>query len=168
MTTVKELYQGAERLINEILRQEMVDQGHHLTGAMEESLTSETKSTAKQDIMQGLAIGYTKFVDQGFPAKSASFKQVPFLIDFFVKRGFSLVARSGEFSAVAMAFATVQKWKKEGMPTRSSARFSKTGARTNMIANAFVGSASKIDNFMTDGFDFLVTEKFKKERDETI
>jgi hypothetical protein len=162
LTTIADIYQGAEEVINEILRKEIVAQGHHLTGAMEESLSSEVSTKGKSEIMEGFAAYYTQFVNDGFPATSASFKQVPFLIDYFKKRGLP------EKEATAAAFATVKTWMKDGMPTQASKRFSETGSRTNMIENAFAGHSNEIDEFIGDGLDKLIEEEFQLEKSETI
>lgn len=162
MTTIADIYEGAERLINSIIRKEMIDQGHHLTGAMEDSLDKKVFKKGKAEVMEGFAVYYTQFVNEGFPASSASFKQVPFLIDYFRKRGL------GEREAQSAAFATVKTWMKEGMPTQASKRFSRTGSRTNMIENAFAGSGDRIDDYMSNGIDFVVEERFQMEKSETI
>lgn len=167
--TIQDLYKGAEPLINDLLRKEMKAQGHHLTGAMEDSLGSEIFRKGKAEVMEGIAVNYTKFVNEGFPAESASFKQVPFLIEYFVKRGFPMASSNSQTTtAIGMAFATVRKWMKEGMPTQSSKRFSSTGSRTNMIESAMTGAATKIDEYMTNGLDFVVEERFQKEKSETV
>jgi hypothetical protein len=168
MTTIADIYKGAERLINEILRKEMIDQGHHLTGAMEASLSSEIGKTGKSETLQGVAVGYSKFVDQGVPAQSASFKQFPFLLEYFLKRGYPVYSSSGGLTASSLAAMTIRKWMKEGMPTQASHRFSNTGSRKNMIENAFVGNESRIDEYMSNGLDFLIEERFQKEKSETV
>lgn len=162
MTTIQDIYLGAERLINLIIRTEVVDQGHHLTGALEDSLSSKYKRKGKEEIMQGFAVYYTQFVNDGFGPGSASFKQVPFLIEYFKKRGLS------DDEAKGAAFATVKTWMKEGMPTQASKRFSKTGSRTNMIENAITGNEAKIDEYMTNAFDFAIEEKFQQTKSETV
>jgi hypothetical protein len=162
MTSIADIYQGAEAFINELLRKEMVAQGHHLTGAMEESLKAKIGKKGKAQLMEGFSVYYTQFVDEGFPAASASFKQVPFLIEYFKKRGLA------EKEATAAAFATVKVWMRDGMPTQASKRFSSTGSRTNMIESAFVGSENKIDEYMTNGFDFIVEEEFQQEKSGVI
>lgn len=168
MTTVKDIYIGAERLINEELRKEMRAQGHVLTHAMEDSLEAEISKAKNADVMEGFAVYYTKFVNEGFQAKSASMKQFPFLLEYFIKRGFPVASSAGTVTAGQMAAMTIRKWMREGMPTQASKAFSSTGSRTQMIENAFVGSENKIDEYMTNSFDFLVEERFQKEKSETI
>jgi hypothetical protein len=153
---LKTIYSGAEKLINQLIRKESTAQGHYLTGALEDSLTSKV---VKNDL-QGFAIYYTKFVDEGVPAESASMKQFPFMVRYFQKRGLE------EKEAKAAAAATIHKWMKEGMSTQASKRFSKTGARQNMIEAAF--TSPSIDQYMSETFDFAVEEKYLKEKSETI
>jgi hypothetical protein len=168
MTTIPDIYEGAERLINDILRKEIIAQGHHLTGAMEESLSAETSTKGNTEIMEGFAAFYSQFVNDGFPAQSASFKQYPFLLEYFIKRGYPVFSTSGNITAGQLAAATIHKWMKEGMPTQASKRFSETGSRTNMIENAFAGNSDKIDEYIGNGLDFMVEEEFQLEKSETI
>lgn len=168
MTTISDIYRGALTLINQELRKEMVAQGHHLSGKMEDSLDADILKQKNADVMEGYAVYYTRFVNDGFPPKSASFRQFPFLLEYFIKRGFPVASTGGNVTAGTMAAMTIRKWMKEGMPTQASKRFSQTGSRTQMIENAFVVAEPKIDEYMTNGFDFLVEEKFQMEKSETI
>lgn len=168
MTTISDIYKGALVLINQELRKEMFAQGHHLQGKMEDSLDADVLKEGKADVMQGYAVYYTKFVNEGFPPQSASFKQFPFLLDYFIKRGYPVASTGGKLTAGALAAMTIRKWMREGMPTQASKRFSSTGSRTNMIENAFVGAEPKIDEFMSSGLDFVVEERFQLEKSETI
>lgn len=77
--TIKDIYQGAENLINQLIRVESGLQGHTLTGNLENSLTSTYSKLGKSDLMEGFAINYMKYVDNGVPAASASMKQFPFV-----------------------------------------------------------------------------------------
>jgi hypothetical protein len=162
MIAIEEIYAGAEILINEILRKEIVDQGHHLTGAMEDSLDYKVLKTGKAQVMEGFAVDYTRYVNNGVPAQSASMKQFPFLKAYFTKRGLS------EKEAGGAAAATIKKWMKEGMSTQASKRFSKTGARQRMIESAFTGGGNKIDEYMGNAFDFGIEQKFQETKSETI
>lgn len=167
MTTVKEIYQGAEKLLNELISKESDEQGHHLTGKLNDSLTSQISNTSRADIMQGFAVSYAQYVDQGVPASSVSNKQIPFLIEYFIKRGYPVYSHSG-LDATKLAFMTLSKWKKEGMSTLASRRFSTTGARQNFVELAFIGGGPKIDEYMGNGFDHIVEEQFQKSKSETV
>lgn len=160
--TIADIYKEAKAFINTFIRKEMVDQGHHLTGAMEESLEATITAKPGETDMEGFAAHYTQYVNYGFPASSANFGQVPYLIDYFKKRGLS------EKEATGAAFATVKVWMKEGMPTTASNRFSTTGKRTNMIEDAFEKNGQALDNFIGAGFDRLIEAEFQQEKSETI
>lgn len=160
--TIADIYKGAERLINDIIRRESTAQGHFLTGAMEDSFDSSYRKSGRADLMEGFAVYYTKFVNDGVPAEKASMKQFPFLVSYFRKRGLQ------ENEAKGAAAATIKTWMKEGMSTQASKRFSSTGSRQNFVENSIAGNEARIDDYMTDNFDFAVDELYHKEKSETI
>ena len=168
MTTIADIYKAGEKLINGFIITEWRAQGHRLTGKMEDSLDSEVFKTKKAEVMEGVAIYYSYFVNNGFPARSASFKQVPFLIEYFIRRGFPIASTGGATTAKQMAFATISKWMKEGMPTIASSRFSSVVRRKLAIENAFQDNNAKLDNYMSTGFDFVIDEHYRKEKSEKI
>lgn len=168
MMTIADIYEGAERLINQKLREEMIAQGHHLSGAMEASLSSAVLRKGKTDIMEGSSVYYTKFVNEGFPAESASFKQFPFLLEYFIQKGYPVHSSSGGLTAPSLAAMTIRKWMKEGMPTAASSKFSQVTRRKLMIENAFQDGKQELDQYMNNSFDFMVEERFQKEKTETI
>lgn len=159
---IQDIYKGAENLLNQLIKDELGKQGHYLSGGLENSLSAKVTEGSKEQVMTGEAAYYAKFVNDGVPAQSASFKQFPFIVDYFKQRGLS------EQEAKRAAAATINKWKSEGMPTQASKRFSSTGSRLNVIESVFTGNESKIDEYMGNSFDFAVNEAFKKEKDETI
>jgi hypothetical protein len=162
MMDITTIYQGAERFINEIIKHESTAQGHYLTGAMEDSIAAEVSKKGKADVMEGFAVYYTQFVNEGVPAESISMKQFPFLFQYFKKRGLP------DQEAKGAAAATIKTWMKEGMSTQASKRFSQTGSRQNFVENAIAGNESRIDDYMGAAFDFAVEEEFQKEKSETI
>ena len=169
MTTIADIYNGAERFINEIIRKEMVAQGHHLTGAMEESLEGEITKAGKAEALEGFAVKYTQYVNDGVKAESASMRQFPFLVEYFNQRGYpEYSSNSSTLTSRALAAMTIKKWMKEGMSTQASKRFSSTGSRQNMVENAIKGSEVKIDEYMNNSFDFLIDEEYKKEKSEVV
>ncbi len=162
MLTIEEIYRGAEALINQLIRKESSAQGHYLSGALENSLTAEIHKAGKANVMEGFAIDYTKYVNEGVPAASASMKQFPFVYKYFLARGL------GDKEAKGAAAATIKKWMKEGMSTQASKRFSETGARQHMIQSAFVGGQPQIDEYMNSVFDHSMEEQFQQTKSETI
>lgn len=160
--TIADVFKLAEQFVTDLLRKEVVAQGHHLTGELEASIKATVSASGDTYHMEGFALFYTDFLERGFPATSASNDQAPFLIEFFLKRGLQ------EEEAVAAAFATIKVWQRDGMPTQASKRFSKTGSRTDYVENTFVGHRAEIDTFVSQQLDKLVDEMFHREKSETI
>lgn len=117
------------------LAKELIAQGHRGSSKLIESLTGSINKI--QDGMEIVISGndYFKFVDQGVKASRIPYrrgrgrggksKYIQALIAYFRKKGAA--------DPKAAAFATANKHKKEGMPTRASFKFSKTGKRTEFI-----------------------------------
>jgi hypothetical protein len=168
VTTISEVYDGAEKLINEFIRKELRDQGHYLTGELERSLEAQSTQTDKASLLEGYSAHYMEWVNNGFKAKSASFKQFPFLVQYFVARGYPEKTTDGSLSANQLAAMTINKWMKEGMPTASSNRFSQVTRRKLAIENAFQDNKQNLDNYMLGGLDSVVEFEFQKEKSEII
>lgn len=160
--TIQQIYQGAQVFIAQFLSTESALQGHTLTGAMEQSFTSQTSKQGTADLMEGFAVDYTQYVNDGIPAASASMKQFPFVVKYFQLRGLQ------EKDAKAAAAATIKTWMKQGMSTQASKQYSQTGARQNFIDAAFQGNNAQLDEYMGNTFDFAMDELYHKEKSETI
>lgn len=156
------IYRGAQKIIERAIRQESQTQGHTLTGTMETSLSAEHTSKAGEEVLEGTAVGYTSIVNDGFPASSASFKQFPFLVQYFQLRGLP------EEEAKRAAAATIRVWQREGMSTKASARFSKTGKRQEMIEDAFEKAKADLDSYMDSSLNKAVDDLFKREKSGTF
>lgn len=125
-----------EGLISEF-QDELKNQGHVLTGRLYNSMEFKISASENEIIGTIFFEDYGTFVETGVPANRIPFsgtsgrggtsKYIQGLIRFFQLRG---VAGA---EAIRAAFATAQKHKREGMPTRASSRFSKTGERTGFI-----------------------------------
>jgi hypothetical protein len=162
MKSIEAIYRGAQKILEKAIRDESRAQGHYLTGAMEESLDANNQKQADADVLEGTAINYTKYVNEGVRAESASFKQFPFLIRYFQLRGLP------EEEAKRAAAATIRVWQKEGMPTEASSRFSKNRKRKQMIEDAIKDASNALDKYMSTSLDAAVSKEFLKEKSETI
>lgn len=167
---------GLDEIINSVmldlrskLRTSQNDQGHNLTGKLRDSIDyAVTKGngiiTAKMEMEN-----YGVFVEFGVKANRIPFsgrsgkggksQYIQGLISFFEKRGLS-----GR-EAVGAAFATAHVHAREGMPSRSSSRFSKTSERTGFIKtvldNEVKSISDKIENEFGIKIQFLFAESFK-------
>lgn len=169
--TPEEIMKGGSAIIEAGIREESRAQGHHLTGAMENSLSYVTGRLGPLRILTGTAAEYTRFVNYGVGSGRVPFQQgsgagkslyIEGLTKFFMLRGL------GPKEAMGAAFATAKTHKKEGMPSKGSYRYSSTGSRTGMIEAAMTKKEPLLDAHMATGFDNLVEEVFQKNKSETI
>ena len=122
------------------LQKELQQQGHRLTGALENSLQYEVRTEGNQVIAVMTANDYGVYVEFGVPASRIPYggnrrggsgggksKYIQGLVRFFELRGVH------GLEALSAAFATARKHKREGMPTRSSYAFSENGRRTGFV-----------------------------------
>lgn len=160
------------REVNKNLIAEWVAQGHHLTGAWEQSLRGTIIESPDSVAVIGTMNFYGAILEQGVPANRIPFggrkatggtsQYIQGLVGYFKKRGLN------EREAIRAAFATANKHKKEGMPTKGSERFSKTGKRTKFINTVDKAISDDIDKMVTDGLDAIVERKYREEKSETI
>jgi hypothetical protein len=147
---------------------EWKNQGHNLTGNAIQQL--ETRIIAGADIViQGYVVDYMANLNQGVTASkipyspgsgARSSKYIAGLIDYVKRR----MGKSDK-EAKGIAFAIASRHKKEGMPTRSSAKFSNSGKRTGFIEIALDGIETKlaelIERSIEESITFIVESYFK-------
>ena len=143
MSKATESFKSAiERSMEEIKKRliaELKAQGHRLTGALEDSIQYEIKTTPGRITAIMTALDYGLVMEFGVPAGRIPYggrsgrggvsKYIQGLVRFFELRG--LESRE----ALGAAFATAQTHKREGMPSRGSFAFSSNGRRTGFVRN---------------------------------
>ena len=157
------------RDVMDALRKRLQDsqqaQGHNLTGRLKDSIDYEIAHDDNTVTAKMYMEDYGVFVEFGVPAERIPFggksgkggtsKYIQGLISFFELRGLS-----GR-EAVGAAFATAHKHKREGMPTRNSRRFSKTGERTGFIRTVIEEDTKDITERIEKEFGFIIEFLFK-------
>jgi hypothetical protein len=145
-----------ERLVADLieaLQDEYKAQGHVLTGRLIKSIDSEVRETARAFEGEISLLPYARYLERGVKARNIPYspgsgkkssKYIQALINYFLKRG------KGAKESKRAAFATAMKHKKEGMPTRSSFRFSKNGRRKFAIRETIEGEGKKIVQKFSD------------------
>jgi hypothetical protein len=124
-------------LAKDSVKKELQEQGHVLTGALINTI--ETELQAKRFAIIGLVWlnDYFHYLDRALPADKVPYqpgsgrrssKVVTALERYWRLRGLS------PKEATRATFATLNKWKQDGRPTRASFRFSKNGRRTGFLA----------------------------------
>jgi len=144
VTAVRSALEGLISDFQDELRQ----QGHVLTGSLVNSMELRIVEGKDQVIGTISFQDYGAFVERGVPAPRIPFsrssgrggtsKYIQGLIRFFQIKGLP-----GN-EAIRAAFATANKHKREGMPTRASYRFSSNGARTGFVTRRLAQAEPRI------------------------
>jgi hypothetical protein len=143
-------------------------QGHNLTGNAIQQL--ETRIVAGADIViQGYVVDYMANLNAGVTAANIPYspgsgarssKYIAGLIDYVKKR-----MGKSDREAKSIAFAIASRQKREGMPTKNSARFSSTGKRTGFIEIALDDIepqlAQLIERGIEESINFVLESFFK-------
>lgn len=156
--TIEQLLTKADSLIAEEFKIELRKQGHYNTGALDQSI----EGAVSGNHLEGVANYYAVILHHGFGPEKASMRQWPFLKNYFLSKGHD------EKEAGAIAAMTIRKWQREGMPTQSSAAYSETGVRTQVIDIVKKAIMPKVNKTMLDGIDTIVNNKFHETKSETI
>jgi pyruvate/2-oxoglutarate dehydrogenase complex dihydrolipoamide dehydrogenase (E3) component len=147
---------------------EWKNQGHNLTGNAIQQL--ETRIIAGGDIIiQGYVVDYMANLNAGVTAANIPYspgsgarssKYIAGLIEYAKRR--MLV---GDREAKAIAFAIASRHKREGLPTKASSRFSKSGKRTGFIEIALDDIEPKlaalIEQGVEESINFVLESFFK-------
>lgn len=151
------------KLLNKSLSIELKDQGHHLTGALERSIEQAYRviEKSKETELNGYALEYAQDLETGQPS-SGKLPSVAELFKYFKLRGLN------EKEATRAAILTQRKQSKEGMPTKASKRFSKTGERKNFISRTWKSNQQKVDSLMDAGMDAIFNDEYNLQKSETI
>ena len=156
MVTLTEILFHVGNLTTKLIKKELVDQGHYLTGKGHDSITF----TISKGDLTVVAAPHIFVLNRGVPPEQVSFKMLPALMKYFRLRGFS-----GK-DPRKIAALTIKKWQKEGMSTEASQRYSRTGERQGFIDKAVENP--KIEEILlfyaNKGFD----DEFSKSKSETI
>ncbi|KAA5532658.1 hypothetical protein F0919_17915 [Taibaiella lutea] len=160
--SIRSVMQAAANKIKPAIKKELKNQGHYLTGNLERSLSDNVTSGPDGTRITGTALGYARYVNDGFQAGSASWAQLPYVIKYFIKRGLSTK------EAKKAAGATIMTWMKEGMPTDNSRRFSKTNNRLKFLKVVNDAINRDIDKQILAGIDAEISKTFNKTKSETI
>ncbi len=160
MITEEQILANGAQVLALGFKEEVVLQGHSLTGALEDSVRIEYDGVQITVSVKD----YVKWVNEGFPASSATMKQLPFVIEYVEQR----MGKRGK-EAVGIAVAIIKTWQREGgMPTKASSRFSSNSKRTELVEDAYEKNIQETDDQIGQGMDQFFNHEFNKEKSETI
>jgi hypothetical protein len=135
-------------------------QGHELTGSAVKQMETMVRMEINTLIIEGFVPDYMAINNSGVTAARIPYtpnsgrppsKYISGLIDYVKRR----MGKSDK-EAKGIAFAIASKHKKEGMPTKTSARFSKTGKRTGFIEQALDKNSQKFVELIENAITFSV------------
>ena len=136
MINEKEIIEIISDLIKQDISMKLKEQGHNNTGSLLNSISYKITQTADSIITDFYLNNYGNIVDFGVRANRIPYrrgsgakksKYIDGLINYFQSKGLS------DAESKRAAFATANVHKQDGMPTKASSRFSKTGERTGFI-----------------------------------
>lgn len=174
-TTIRDVLYDTSEFITKQLRDQVIKQGHHLTGSLEDSITGVVSGGGDLENLQGWAATYGVYVNAGVTSDRIPFsgtgkyslwgtsEYIQGLVRFAQIR-FGLSGKA----ALSAAFAIAKKHKKEGMPTLASYGYSSNGARRLFIDRTFGEYNSEIDKRVLNGVDAVVDITFHETKSETI
>lgn len=161
------------RKIEQQLRADLIDelsqQGHYLTGALEASIQSIIEE-GKTIALEMSASRYIDPLNTGVPPENIPYdssrksgaktsKYIQALKNYSMLR-FGV----DEKEALTIAFKIAKKHEKEGMPTQGSYAFSKNSRRTTAIESTYNENESKyesiIENTFSGELDILIDQTF--------
>lgn len=128
------------------LQKSFAEQGHNLTGKALLSIHGTEKYTDNGFTVTMWMVYYGAILDKGILAQNIPFGQrraayslyIQGLRDYVRKR-----MRIGGKRGLSIAFAIAKTHKKEGLPTRNSRKFSRTGRRKGFVEVAILAAAAK-------------------------
>lgn len=136
MIDVQELISTISDLIISDIKTNLKDQGHNNTGSLLNSIDFKAYQAADTIVSDFFMNDYWNKVNYGVSASRIPYrrgsgakkrKYIDGLINYFQSKGLS------DAESKRAAFATANVHKQDGMPTKASSRFSKTGERTGFI-----------------------------------
>lgn len=121
------------------VQKELLDQGHVNTGKLRDSIRKEVERFPGLIRVTVFMLEYGFAIDKGikpdripysgFSGSGGTSDYIQGLQDYFITKGLSTD------NALSAAFATANKHKQEGMPTKASFRFSNNGKRTGFFSD---------------------------------
>ena len=149
---LQKLADDISTLAIEVIAMEWRAQGHELTGSAVKQMETMVKFEINTLVIEGLVPDYMASRSPYTPnSGNKTSKYISGLIEYAKKR----MGKSDK-EAKSVAFAIASKHKREGMPTKASARFSSTGKRTGFIEQALEKNNQKFIELIEASIRFSV------------
>jgi hypothetical protein len=157
---LEKLAEDISLLAISVVANEWRAQGHELTGAAVKQMETMVRFEINTLIIEGFVPDYMAINNQGVPANRIPYypgsgRKESEYIKGLMKYVQQRMGKS-EKEAKSIAFAIASKHKKEGMPTKTSAKYSKTGKRTGFIEQALDKNSAKFIELIESAVTFSV------------
>lgn len=156
------------------LQKELRDQGHHLTGSLEQSIKGTRATENNRVVLDVYANDYIDPVNTGVSAEripfdssrrsGAKFSQYIEGLKQFAKIKFRL----DDKAALGAAFAIAKKHEKEGMPTADSYTHSSNNRRTMSIDESYKDNEKEYDILIEGGLSREIDDLIDKTFTTTV
>jgi predicted DNA-binding ribbon-helix-helix protein len=135
----KQILVGVNEQMVEDLKKTIQLQGHHLTGALEDSLQAVINDIENGCELSASALDYIQTLETGISADKIN---IAASLDAMTKYVQLRMGYQGS-KAVNVAYLILSKQREEGNPTENSKQFSQTGERTKVVTNTFLANQDK-------------------------
>ena len=144
----------------EAVANEWKAQGHNLTGAAIKNMETVIRFQTNELIIEGFVPEYMAINNKGVLATKIPYypgsgrKESEYIKGLmrYAKQRFG----ASDKESKSIAFAIASKHKKEGMPTKSSAKYSSTGKRTGFIETALDKNSQKFIELIENSIKYSV------------
>ena len=157
MELIPDIYDKFKEDLKKSLLQTWTDQGHFMNGNIISTMEFVVNSTDKYIDIIGMINKYGGYLESGvdkskIPFTPPSGRGGKSLYIQALARYAQLKMHVSEKESLGVAFAIAYTQKREGMPTRGSYAFTKTGKRTQWIQDTLKDKGDLISQFILDNF----------------
>jgi hypothetical protein len=160
----KQLGDDVGKIIVEAVKKAFIMQGHKMTGALNESIEYKAAAQINSVSLEFLMLDYGMIQNFGvtperIPFNSGSGNKTSKYIDG-LKRFAKIKLGKNDKEAERIAFAIAYKQKQEGMPTKGSYKYSKTGKRTGAVLDALRDSEDEVTKLINLALEEYIFKNF--------
>lgn len=152
--TLTEIAESVGKALVDEIRQQIILQGHYLTGKLSKSVSYDTTLTIDGAIISFYIEEYGLPLNTGVIASRIPYGRVTKAKVSKYIQGLKSYAKARfrvtDKQALGIAFAIAKTHAKQGMPTFNSFKFSKTFERTGFIEDAIQNRAKDIEGYIQE------------------
>lgn len=156
MKTLAEILEGGHRIVRAELVNQLYQQGHTLTGALEASISANIKG----EELEGTAYAYLHKLSEGVLSTYIKIDaQSRAEMTRYVQLRMGYTGKKAE----RVAYLILRAQQREGMPTDGSYAYTRNGERLNSIPNTFDRQDENLADYMLTGVDKYIGFNDKNE-----